>query len=122
MGAWFRAGALVPALLLASDALAGWTTLGAFPPPQREGASLVFRGEQGGAVLSVLAPEVVRVRVSPGRPFGRDHSYAVVARELGSTEFRLEPGPGATTLATPALRVTVHHAPFRVEFATADGE
>jgi alpha-glucosidase len=122
MGAWFRAGALVPALLLASDALAGWTTLGAFPPPQREGASLVFRGEQGGAVLSVLAPEVVRVRVSPGRPLGRDHSYAVVARELGSTEFRLEPGPGATTLATPALRVTVHHAPFRVEFATADGE
>ena len=55
--------------------------LGTFQAPVREGQTFVFRGEQGVAAVSVLAP---RSCGSASRPpaLGRDHSYAVVQQGL----------------------------------------
>ncbi len=110
------------ALLLASPAGAGWAALGSFPPPARESRSLVFKNEQGVVAVSVLAPEIVRVRFSPTPTFGRDHSYAVVARDFGDAAASFETAGGQSVITTRALRVTVGHSPFRVSFATASGE
>ena len=88
---WKLGVAALAVLLLANDSRADWATL-SFKAPAREGGALVFRGEQGIASVSVLAPEVVRVRFSPTPSFGRDHSYAVVSRELGAQSWdSLEP-------------------------------
>jgi len=108
--------------LLATPALAGWTTLGAFPPPERASQSLVFRSERAVAMVTAVAPEIVRVRVSPTKAFGRDHSYAVVTRDFGDPGASFQIGTGRSVVTTRALRVTVTHAPFRVAFATAAGE
>jgi alpha-glucosidase len=70
----------------------------------------------------VLGAEVVRVRVSPAPAFGRDHSYAVVSRELGDATASVETVGDRTVVTTRSLRVTVGHSPFRVSFATAGGE
>ena len=78
----FALGAALVASLLAPPAFAGWASLGAFPAPVRDGRTLLFRSEQGVAAVSVLAPEIVRVRFSPTPAFGRDHSYAVVQARL----------------------------------------
>ena len=108
---------LPPAVLAA-----GWTDLGGMPRPAREGSSLVFKNVQGIAAVSVLGPEAIRVRFSPTPAFGRDHSYAVVSRDLGSTQATFDVGDAQSTITTAALKVVVRHDPFRVSFLTAQGE
>ncbi len=122
MGKHFVRAAAVFAALLASPAFAGWATLGSFSPPTRDGRALLFRNEQGVIAVSVLAPEVVRVRFSPTPSFGRDHSYAVVTRDLGDPGASFETTVDKSVITTRALRVTVTHAPFQVAFASASGE
>ena len=116
------AAVVLSASALAAPAFAGWSTLGAFPPPERSGQALLFRNEQAVASVTVLAPDIVRVRVSPTRSFGRDHSYAVVSRDFGDPGASFEIGREQSTVVTRALRVSVTHAPFRVAFAAASGE
>ena len=118
----FAWGAALVASLLAPPAFAGWASLGAFPPPTRDGRTLLFRSEQGVAAVSVLAPEIVRVRFSPAPAFGRDHSYAVVQRDFGDPGAAFETAGDQSVITTSALRVVVTHSPFRVAFATASGE
>ena len=109
-------------LLLSPPAFPGWTSLGTFPPPAREGRSLVFKNEQGVVAVTVLAPEIVRVRFSPTPAFGRDHSYAIEKRDFGDPAPSFETAGGRSVITTRALRVTVTHSPFRVAFATASGQ
>jgi alpha-glucosidase len=116
---------LVVVLLLggpAGPALASWTSLGAMPEPQRDGQSLLYKNEQAVVSLTVLAPDVVRVRMSPTQSFGRDHSYAIANRQLGDPAASFEVGSERAVIRTGQLTVTVRHRPFRVAFATADGE
>ncbi len=93
-----RMALLAPALALAPQALAGWSSLGAMPPPRRDGTALVFQNEQGTVALSVVAPDVVRVRFSPTQGFGRDHSYVVLEPPAGD--------PKASFDVTPAELIT----------------
>ena len=72
--------------------------------------------------VSVLSPEVVRVRFVPKPEFGRDHSYAVVGKLPGDPAAAFDVQADRTTIRTAALTVTVKHAPLRVSFATASGE
>ncbi len=115
-----RALALAVLLAVPATAHAGWASLGAMPAPRREPHGLVFRNEQATVAITVLAPDVVRVRFTPGAP-GRDHSYAVVTRELGDATARVDVGAEASSIATAELRVTIRHAPFRLAFADAAG-
>src|SRR5262245_4788666 len=105
------------------SAFAGWSSLGAFPAPTREGRTLAFRNDQGVVAVTALAPEIVRVRFSPTPAFGRDHSYAVVQSDFGDPGASFETAADRSVVQTRALRVTVFHSPsFRVAFATASGE
>src|SRR5262245_40627767 len=122
-----RAGLLACLVLLASvpSALrleAGWASLGTMPAPRRDGQTLTFRNDQGVVALTVLAPDIVRVRFAPGPALGRDHSYAVVKTDFGDPGAAFDLGSGETVVRTRDLRITVRHDPFRVAFASADGE
>ncbi len=113
---------LLAAAFIAAPADAGWNSLGAFPAPSRIANGLLFENEQGVVSVTALGPSVVRLRFAPGRGFGRDHSYAIVNRDLGDAGATVEIGAGQSTLATAALRVSIQHAPFRVSMATTSGE
>lgn len=91
------------------------------PQPTREGNSLRFANARAVAVVTALSPDVIRVRISPGKE-GRDHSYAVVRRDLGDPGATISSDATHSTIATSSLRVDIHHAPFRVAFATKDGQ
>jgi hypothetical protein len=70
---------LLPCLLLvihssASSATAQWTSIGDMPAPRRVDNGLVYRGAQAIVSVTAAAPDIVRVRFSPTRDFGRDHS------------------------------------------------
>lgn len=109
-------------LFLPQAAGAGWASLGKMPVPTREGQTLTWRNSQGVLALSVLSPEIVRVRFVPRPELGRDHSYAVVGRLPGDSQATFEVKADRTLIRTSALQVTVRHDPLRVAFATAGGE
>jgi len=117
-----RFAALLVFAFVPTTALAGWSSVGAVAAPTRDGDALLFRGAQAIVAVSVLGPEAIRVRFSPTREFGRDHSYAVVSRALGSTQAAFDVGAAQSVITTSALKVTIRHDPFRVSFATAAGE
>jgi alpha-glucosidase len=114
---------VVIALVLAGpvSATAQWTSLGDMPAPRREGSTLTFQNTQGIVSVGAVAPDIVRVRFSPTRTFGRDHSYAVVNRDLGDPRSAVRAGARESQIVTPALTVTVRHRPFRVSVADAAG-
>jgi alpha-glucosidase len=109
-------------LLLPGVAAAQWSSIGDVAAPRREGNTLTFRNRQAVIQVSAVAPEIVRIRVAPGPTLGRDHSYAVVSREFGDPGATIATGPHETIVTTRALRITLHHRPFRIAIADAAGE
>lgn len=122
----FVAHLLAVALLCGGSArgesASGWTTLGAMPPPSWDGKALVFHGDQGTLAVTPLGDDVIRVRFTQGKAFGRDHSYAVVNYDLGPSAAKAEIGSTSTTLTTRTLKVIIQHAPLRISFANMAGE
>ncbi len=113
---------LVFLLASAGRATAQWASLGDMPPPVRDGNTATFKNKQAIVAVSALAPDIIRVRVSPTPTFGRDHSYAVVSRDFGSPGATITTAGQTTTITTAALRVTIAHRPFRVSVFDAQGE
>jgi alpha-glucosidase len=114
-------GLALVALVWSGPAQAGWSSLGAMPAPQQDGDSLVFRSAQGIVAVRAVAPDILRVRFSPAQAFGRDHSYAVVGKDLGAPGATIRIGADQSTLATSAFKATIRHDPFRISVADSDG-
>ena len=113
--------ALLGLLALPVPASAQWASLGDMPKPTRVGDTVTFRNQQGVVLVAAVAPDIVRVRFAPGRALGRDHSYAVVGRDLGSPHTQVSVGADHTVLKTPRLVVTMGHRPFRISIADPSG-
>jgi len=113
--------ALLGLLALPVPASAQWASLGDMPKPTRVGDTVTFRNQQGVVLVAAVAPDIVRVRFAPGRALGRDHSYAVVGRDLGSPHTQVSVGADHTVLRTPRLVVTMGHRPFRISIADPSG-
>ena len=114
--------ALVLLLCAASPALAQWTTLGDMPPPMRGGNTVTFTSRQGVAAVTILSPDIVRIRFSPTPPLSSNQSYAVVPPDFGDPGAAIVTASGITTMTTATLRVAIRHRPFRVSVFTAGGE
>ena len=71
--------------------------------------------------MTAAAPDIVRVRFARTREFGRDHSYAIVNRELGAASAEVRVGDRESQIVTPLLRATIRQRPFRVSIADAAG-
>jgi len=108
-------------LSAAAPAAAQWTTLGAMPGPRQEANRLTFRNRQGTVVVTVVEPDIFRVRFAPRQDLGRDHSYSVVpgARPDPAAVFRI--ARDRSTITTAALQMTIRHDPFRIAIADAQG-
>ncbi len=67
--------------------------------------------------LSVLAPDLVRVRARfAGQPAPRDQSWAVARTDWPAVDWSLAETAEAVTVSTPAVRVVVRRSPLLVEF------
>ena len=92
------------------------------PAPAWDGKVLLFQSGQGILSLTTLSDDVIRVRFTTAKSFGRDHSYAVVHHDLGTVSAKIEIGSNSTTLATASLKVIVQPSPLRISFANSAGE
>ncbi len=73
---------LLQVLLLAAVATvaaqAEWHSVGKVTSTKVEGSQITFHTEQAVVQLSVLAPDIVRVRMAHASTFGPDYSWAAV--------------------------------------------
>jgi alpha-glucosidase len=107
--------------LTPSVADAQWASIGSMPRPTRTGDTLTFRNQQGTIAVTAVAPDIVRIRFAPKQRLGRDHSYAVVGRDLGTPGTAIEIGADRTVMRTSRLVVTMLHNPFRLSVADTAG-
>ena len=81
---------------------------------------VVVSTDNGAVRLQVMAPEIVRVTVSPDGKF-HDRPSLVVLPQQGDQEFKLSKAAGKVVLSTSALTVEVTKADGTVQFFKADG-
>jgi alpha-glucosidase len=118
---------LVPLLLIGGSAplAAQWQSIGTLKPGPPEGNTIAFRGPHGIAAITVLAPDLVRVRISSGAAFGPDESWAVIkpAADWPKATVDFETGSAAAdrVLRTSELEVRVKTDPFEVAFYDLQG-
>src|SRR5438445_320894 len=108
-------------ILAASYGQAQWSTVGAMQPAGRSPSSLTFRDARSIVSVAAVTPDIIRVRFSPTRDLGRDHSYAVLSLPADVMP-AISVERDRSVLATRSLRVTARHAPFRLAIADAAGE
>src|SRR5438270_7595859 len=93
-----RRVSLVLLFLVAVPLYAQWTAIGDMNQPSRKGNALRFENAQAVAVITALSPQIIRVRITPGHAEMRDHSYAVVNRDLGDTIANVKVVDGRSTV------------------------
>ena len=101
---------------------AGWASLGTMPAPDWDGKRLLFHSAQGTLAITPMSDDVVRVRFTTAKFFGRDHSYAVINHDLGTPAVKVETSTNVTKLTTLGLKVIVQQEPLRLSFANAAGD
>lgn len=106
----------------AATSQAQWTTVGAMRPAGRSAAALTFRDARSIVSVAAESADIIRVRFSPTRDFGRDHSYAVLPLTASGDTPTISVEGDRSILATRSLRVTIRHAPFRLAIADAAGD
>ena len=82
---------------------------------------IIFRGQSGIMVLSILAPDLIRVRMSPGKVIGPDYSYAVVKRDWTSVPVEFKADKENQIIRTSELEVRVSLSPLRIDFYDLSG-
>lgn len=104
-----------------SAASTGWSALGAMPAPVWDGKTLWFRSNQGSLAVTPRSDDVIRIRFTTAKSFGRDHSYAVVDSNPGALSVKVLAGSDSTELVTASLRMKVQQNPLRISIADANG-
>lgn len=109
-----------PATVPAAE-LAGLKAVGAVAGVSRSGRGVQLACADGGTVaITVLAPDVIRVRAQfAGQPAVADHSWAVAKTDWAPVSWRLAESAGAITLTTDEVKVVVNRDPLLVEFRDA---
>jgi alpha-glucosidase len=85
-----------------------------------ENAVLLSCEDKSQVQLSILAPDLVRVRTSFAKSLpNKDHSWAIVKRDWVIPRWTVTETPGAILIATDELEVAVRRSPLLIEFRDA---
>lgn len=124
---WFLTALLAAMILTLGPPAAGqWQAAGAASPQTPTSDSVTFRGLHVLATITVLAPDLVRVRMTSGAEFGPDYSWAVIKPASDWPKASVEiasagDGGNDRVIRTGELEVRVKSNPFRVQFYDRDG-
>jgi len=108
-------------LFVAASAFADWQSLGALTASEPQGNQIAFRSRQATVVVTVLAADLVRVRMTPGTSPSLDYSYAVAKTDWPKITPEFTSGNGSAGIRTSELEVRVQLSPFRLAFYDRDG-
>ncbi len=113
-------------LLLTNPAAGQWQATGPATAGPLTNDSVTFRGPHVLATITVLAPDLVRVRMTPGAQFAPDYSWAVIKPASEWTKPATEinsdgAGGNDRIIRTAQLEIHLKSNPFRVQFYDHDG-
>ncbi len=112
-------------LLLAGPGRAEWHGIGAMTASPPAGNQITFHNPQATVTVTVLAPDLIRVRMTRGSTPAPDYSYAVVKTDWKTNwpQVAVEFGGsgGTRVIRTPELEVRAQLSPFRLAFYDRNG-
>jgi alpha-glucosidase len=100
---------------------AEWHSVGALSAAAPQGNQITFAGPQAVVAVTVLAPDLVRVRMTRGAPTGPDDSWAVIKKDWPQTKVEFAGSKSERIIRTPELEVRAQLSPFRLAFYDRDG-
>ena len=105
----------------AQDIVNGLEPIGPVSSFTRSETSVTFNCQGGSEVrISILAPDLIRVRASFGKALpARDHSWAIAKESWDAVRWDLKETNEATVIATDEIEVVVHRSPLLIEFRDA---
>jgi alpha-glucosidase len=101
---------------------AEWQPIGALKAEAARGNQFTFGNAETRVFVTILAPDLARVRVVWGSPVPPDHSYAVAKTDWPPVKVDVASEPNARVLRTAAMQVRVELSPFRISFYDAQGK
>src|ERR1019366_10575517 len=117
----FLKTAFVIMLVLASSK-AEWHHLGKMTAGAPQGNQITFRNPESTVVVTVLAPDLVRVRMVPGSVLPHDYSWAVAKTDWPQPSLEFSGSGGTRVIRTSELEVRINLQPFRIAFYNNEGE
>ncbi len=103
-------------LIFAAPVAAEWKSVGNFSTDAAQANSMVFHDRQNMVILTVLAPDLVRVRMIAGTTPRPDYSYAVVKSDWPPAKVEFAGDKELRLIRTPELEVRVQLSPLRLAF------
>jgi alpha-glucosidase len=122
---FLRIGFLYPLLLVATPVaaqdIAALQPIGAVAAFERTEKTVTFRCNDNSHVqLTVLAPDLVRVRAAFGKAIpARDHSWAIAKSDWTTPRWTLTETAEMVTVTTDEVEVVVRRSPLLIEFRDA---
>ncbi len=107
-------------IVVARPAQAEWRGVGNTIADPPRGNQITFHNAQAQVTLTVLAPDLVRVRMI--RAPGPDYSWAVVKNDWPRVTVNFSGDKQTREIRTSEIEVRVGLAPFLIAFSTAQGE
>jgi alpha-glucosidase len=107
--------------LVANIAFAEWQPIGNMTARQTSANQLTFSNPHATVVVTILAPDLVRVRMVPKSSLPPDHSYAVIKRDWPTVPIDLSGMKSTRIIRTSKLEVRMQLSPFRIAFYDHEG-
>jgi alpha-glucosidase len=107
---------IIAGIMTCSTARAGWQEVGVMTPVLMNGNQITFHNSGATAVITVLAPDLVRVRVGKGTTLGPDYSWAVIKTDWPKAHAEISGDKGSYKIRTSEIEVRIQSNPFRVAF------
>lgn len=102
--------------------LGQWQTIGSARQITRDARGVTLDCQNAQLQVTVLAADLVRIRMQPGQTFGPDQSWAVVKTEWPAVPLDIRESRTAIHLRTPELIVEIGTQPCRVTIRDSHGE
>ena len=107
---------MIVAILFCSPARAAWQEVAGMTAGQPKGNQIAFRSPGATAVVTVLAPDLIRVSLGKGTTLGPDYSWAVIKTDWPQVHAKFSNEKGAYKIRTSEIEVRIQSNPFRVAF------
>lgn len=107
--------------LFCPNARSAWQDIGRMTAGQPRGNQIEFHNASATAIVTVLAPDLVRVRIVRGTTPGPDYSWAVVKTDWPPVEPQISCDKVQCKISTSQLEVRIQLNPFRAAFYNPAG-
>ena len=108
-------------LILFDASLAQWSSIGNIEGFKNNAHGITLSAKPAIVEVSILAPDVFRIRMSKDGFFPPDTSWAIIEKRIGDQTFKMHESDDAIFLVTSKMTLKIKCAPCRFEFYDIQG-